>query len=199
MVRAVRHTAGSEALARAGAGWRSDSVQREVPIELPLESGQTVGGVLAGLDLPAGEAGVIVEELSEYADLRRLRPEDSYAVVTDPDDGSLRAFDLTLAGRGRVRVAREAAGWKASWHQFERQTQLLVVRGTLEGALESSINRAGGDGRLAFLLSEVFQWDLDFRRQVADQVAGRHRYSTSGADSGGGLVPKRTTSKPWRS
>lgn len=165
VVPTLQFSSGAEALARSGAGWRADTVYGAIPVELPLRAGQTVGGVLAELDLEGRDVQSIVGELSEFADLRRLKPQDSYAVVTEPDGGIV-AFDLTLAGRGRVRVAREPNGWQGSWREFQRQRQIHVVRGSLEGALESSIDSAGGDGRLAFLLSDVFQWDLDFHRDL---------------------------------
>ncbi len=164
--RTIRHNDGVETLARAGAGWRSDVIAADVPLELPLRSGQTVGGVLSELGLSGREVGAIVAELSEHADLRRLKPEDGYAVVYEPGTERVAAFELTLASRGRVRVARAADSWQSSWREFERRTELDVVKGVLVGALESSIERAGGDARLAVLMADVFQWDLDFNRDL---------------------------------
>ncbi len=164
--RPVPYSDGLAVLARSGAGWRADVVPREVPLELPLEAGPTVGGVLAELALEPRDARAIVGELSRYADLRRLKPEDGYAVVYRPGSTEVAAFDLTLAGRGRARVARVGDAWSGSWRVFERRSELRVIHGTLRGALETSIERAGGDARLAVLMAEVFQWDLDFNRDL---------------------------------
>ncbi len=164
--RTLRFSDGLAALARSGAGAHPDVVSDDVPVELPLEAGQTVGGVLAELGLEARDAGAIVGELSRFADLRRLRPDDGYAVLYRPGSAEVSAFDLTLAARGRVRVARQDDGWTASWRAFERRSELHVIHGTLRGALESSIERAGGDARLAVGMAEAFQWDLDFNRDL---------------------------------
>ena len=164
--RAVRHSRGLEALARAGVGWRNDVVPAEVPIELPIRRGQTVGGLLAELDLGARDVAAIVGHLAEHADLRRLKPQDGYAVVYRPDGREVAAFQLTIASEGVARVDRSADGWTGSWRDFVERKEPAVIHGNLLGALESSIERAGGDARLAVLMSDVFQWDLDFNRDL---------------------------------
>jgi murein DD-endopeptidase MepM/ murein hydrolase activator NlpD len=166
IARALPFSSGLATLERSGAGVRSDALPENVPIEFPLSPGQTIGGVLAELELEAPDVIAITEELSEFIDLRRLKPDDSYAVVYAPGSNRITGFDLTLAGRGRVRVARAEDGWSGNWSVFERWSELRVVRGELEGALEASIAHAGGDPRVAFLMSEVFQWDLDFNRDL---------------------------------
>jgi murein DD-endopeptidase MepM/ murein hydrolase activator NlpD len=166
VVRNIPFSAGLETLIRSGAGWSSDEVSGVVPVELPLRPGQTVGGVLSDLALEPREIQQIVGELSRFADLRRLKPEDGYAVVFEDQTDRVASFNLTLAGRGQVQVGRNGEGWTGSWRRFERWTQVDVVNGALEGALESSIQRAGGDTRLAVSMSDVFQWDLDFNRDL---------------------------------
>lgn len=166
IARAVPFSDGLATLARSGLGLRSDVLPENVPIELPLSPGQTIGGVLAELELESPDVIAIVDQLSEFADLRRLKPDDGYAVVYAPGSNQVAAFDLTLSGRGRVRVTRQDGAWAGSWSAFERWSELRVVRGELEGALETSIERAGGDPRVAVLMSQVFQWDLDFNRDL---------------------------------
>lgn len=164
--RTILHSEGLEKLARSGAGWRSDIVPADVPLELPLRSGQTVGGVLAELNLGPRDAAAIVAELSKHADLRRLKPDDGYAVIYRPGGEEVAGFQLTVAAQGVARVVRADDVWSGSWRAFEQWTDLSVISGRLLGALESSIDRAGGDARLAVLMSDVFQWDLDFNRDL---------------------------------
>ncbi len=164
--RTIRHSDGLAKLARAGAGWRSDVIPADVPLELPLRPGQTVGGVLAELDLEPHDVTAIVAELAGHADLRRLKPQDGYAVVYRPGSDEVAAFELTIASEGVARVERAAVGWSGSWRDFVQRTETTVIDGRLRGALETSIERAGGDARLAVLMSDVFQWDLDFNRDL---------------------------------
>ncbi|MDX1384394.1 MAG: hypothetical protein R3190_12155, partial [Thermoanaerobaculia bacterium] len=160
----VAYSPALERLALSKDLWSGDEVRGEVPLQLALEPGDTVDGLLAGLGLQPQDRGAVIAELAAHADLRRLRPRDGYAVLYDPAGRDLRAFDLTLAGRGRVRVEQGPEGWRGSFEPFRRRTEVRAIAGRLEGALESSIERAGGDPRLTVLLADVFQWDIDFNR-----------------------------------
>lgn len=162
----VAYSPAFERLAASKELWYGDEVRGEIPLQLALEPGDTVGGLLADLGLPPLDRGAVIEELAAHADLRRLRPRDGYAVIYDPASRGVRAFHLTLAGRGRVRVEQGPEGWHGRFEPFRRRTEVRAVRGTLEGALESSIERAGGDPRLTVLLADVFQWDIDFNRDL---------------------------------
>ncbi len=132
----------------------------------PFERGQTLSDVLDGLELEVEDAGGLIGELARFADLRRLQPRDLYTLRSRGP--RLVGFELVLAGRGAVRAERRAdgEGWSGSWREFERAVRIYHVDGELDGSLEGSIMRAGGDSRLAILMSEVLQWDLDFTRDL---------------------------------
>ncbi len=152
----ARFPAPNQALRRAIAAAAADA---------PFLRGQTLSEVLESLPLAADERHELTTALAEHTDLRKLRPEDSYAAVHDPQAG-LSEFRLTLAGRGRVAAKRRAGRWHSSWQPFVRTVRLNRVEGVLEGALEASIQRAGASPRLAYEMAEVLQWDLDFNRDL---------------------------------
>jgi len=135
------------------------------PLEVPFRSGQTVGDVLALLNLEPPEAQLVVDELAKLADLRRIRPRDRYAAISSPASG-LETFVLTLDGRGRAAVARQDGRWEGSWVPFERRTSVERISGRLEESLEQAIRDAGGEASLAYLMADVLQWDLDFTRDL---------------------------------
>lgn len=142
-----------------------DVVEANPPVPLAFTSGETLGGVLGGLGLAPAESHQVVTELAKFADLRKLRPKDQYSVSFGPDE-SLRRFDLLLAGRGQARVERGADGWQGSWRQFERTVKVSRVEGEVDWSLEVAIEEGGGPPSLSILMSEVFQWDLDFTRDL---------------------------------
>jgi murein DD-endopeptidase MepM/ murein hydrolase activator NlpD len=123
--------------------------------------------VLDQLGLEGPEAHGLAVELGRFADLRKLRPMDQYVAHLDADR-NLEGFELLLAGRGRARAWKEATAWSAIWEPFERSVRIETIDGRLNGFLESSIERAGGDQNLAMLLADVFQWDLDFHRDLRE-------------------------------
>ena len=137
----------------------------ELAAERRLRRGQTLSDVFDGLGLAPAEGHEIATELAGHADLRKLKPEDSYAVQLGADE-QLVEFRLTLAGRGQVVVRRAGEGWAGTWRAFTRSNRVRRLAGSLAGSLEGSIQRAGGSPLLAYEMAEVLQWDLDFNRDL---------------------------------
>ncbi|MCB1009006.1 MAG: peptidoglycan DD-metalloendopeptidase family protein [Acidobacteria bacterium] len=129
-----------------------------------LRSGQTLGAVFASLGLDGGSARDAAEACARFVNLRQLRPGSEYSVYFE--DEALERFDLELDGKGVLTLRREAEGWTSEFRACQRETRIRSVRGVLEGALESSIVRAGGAGELAYAMSDALQWDLDFTRDL---------------------------------
>lgn len=138
---------------------------RELPLEIAFRRGETLGQVLGELGMAPGEAQSMLEELAEHVDVRRLRPEDRYAVLRG-DEGRLLGLRVVLDGKGRATVRRNGEAWQSSWSEFTEVAQVEVVRGVLEGSLEASIRQAGGEAVVAYVMADVLQWDLDFNRDL---------------------------------
>jgi len=137
----------------------------DLPVEFTFRRGETLGQVLADLGLGPAGAQSMIEELSEYVDVRRLRPQDRYAALVD-DLGLLRGLRLTVDGKGKAVVRRQGDTWRSSWSEFEESAESQVIRGELQGSLEASIRRAGGEAVVAYVMADVLQWDLDFNRDL---------------------------------
>jgi murein DD-endopeptidase MepM/ murein hydrolase activator NlpD len=138
---------------------------RGIPLELQFAPGQTVSDVLTSLSLGDGEARLVIDELAKHANLRRIRPCDSYAAVFD-ENSRLDSFELTLDGQGRAAVVRLDEGWRGSWSPFVREVTVHRLSGQLESSLEAAIRRAGGESAVAYAMADVLQWDLDFTRDL---------------------------------
>ncbi|MDX1503793.1 MAG: peptidoglycan DD-metalloendopeptidase family protein [Thermoanaerobaculia bacterium] len=145
--------------------WADVALAEEPAIPIRLAPGQTVAQVLDDLGVGSGDAQQVIGALAGYADLRRLRPVDSFEARVD-DDSRLDRFALLVAGKGRAEAWREGDGWHGSWRPFLRTERPHVVAGELEDSLEGAIVTAGGEGMLAYQMSDVLQWDLDFNRDL---------------------------------
>ena len=137
----------------------------DLPLEIAFQRGETLGQVLKELGLEPTEAQSMLVKLSQHVNVRRLRPQDRYAALVD-DDGRLQDLRVTLDGKGRALVRREGDSWHSSWSEFTEVVETQVIRGVLEGSLESSIRRAGGEAVVAYVMANVLQWDLDFNRDL---------------------------------
>ena len=138
---------------------------QDLPIQFAFRRGETLGGVLDDLGLEPDEAQAIVAELAEHIDVRRLRPVDHYSALIDESSG-IQGFRLTLDGKGWLEATRDGGSWRSHWRPFEEQARLAVVKGSLQGSLEASIQRAGGKAVLAYAMADVLQWDIDFNRDL---------------------------------
>ncbi len=150
-----------------GAGGSARFKERELVIESAFRRGETLSQVLDQLGLEAQDAWTLSQELARYADLRKLRPSDSYGVLRDGEK-RVSAFRLTLAGRGRVETWRDGDAWKGAWQPFVELRKERSVRGELRGFLEEAVRRSGAEPTLAYLMADVLQWDLDFTRDLRE-------------------------------
>jgi murein DD-endopeptidase MepM/ murein hydrolase activator NlpD len=136
-----------------------------IPVESKLLRGETVADVFAKLGLQGIEAREATDALAGKVNLRSLRAGNPYSAFFNPDS-SLASFEMTVASSGRVQMVREGDQWRSDWQPFERRVALRSVQGTLAGSLEESIQAAGGPPALAYKLADVFQWDLDFTKDL---------------------------------
>ncbi|HEV8582641.1 MAG TPA: peptidoglycan DD-metalloendopeptidase family protein [Thermoanaerobaculia bacterium] len=139
--------------------------QARVPVEFKLLRGETVADVFGKLGLAGVELRAATDALVDKVNPRALRAGNRYSAFFNPDS-SLASFEMTLAGSGRVQMVRKGEQWESDWRPFERQVEIRSVQGTLAGSLEESIRVAGGPSMLAYRLADVFQWDLDFTKDL---------------------------------
>ena len=141
------------------------SVPEPLPVQFTVRRGETLSELLEGLGLSAREAGTAVEALRPWVEPRRLLAGDAYA-ASFGGERELASFEMRVAGRGRIRLARLDGSWEPSFEPEQRTVRARVVSGRLETALEVAIEEAGAPAMLAYSMADVLQWDLDFNRDL---------------------------------
>jgi len=133
------------------------------PVRTTVASGDTIESVcrrLAGSDWLMWR-DALVEEI----DPRKLFPGTEFRGTLTPS-GTLERLEVILDRRSEVHLAAGADG--ISTLRIERPIVSEVVR--LEGVVESSLfgamDGAGGDPELAVRVAEIYQWDIDFLRDL---------------------------------
>jgi murein DD-endopeptidase MepM/ murein hydrolase activator NlpD len=139
--------------------------QARLPVELTLLRGETVNQVFEKLGLHGPEARDAANLLAEHVNLRAIKAGNRCSAFFNPD-ASLASFALVVDGSGRLDMSRQGSRWAASWQPFRRSSELRVLRGRLDGPLETSIRDAGGPVELAYRMADILQWDLDFSRDL---------------------------------
>jgi murein DD-endopeptidase MepM/ murein hydrolase activator NlpD len=136
-----------------------------VPVESKLLRGETVADVFGKLGLQGAALRDATDSLGGKVNLRGLKAGNRYSAFFNPD-ASLASFEMTLDGSGRVEMVRRGSEWKSDWQPFQRRVEVRALQGTLSGSMEESIRAAGGPVMLAYRLADVFQWDLDFTKDL---------------------------------
>jgi murein DD-endopeptidase MepM/ murein hydrolase activator NlpD len=161
----------------------------EVPMELTLKRGETLESVLLGFGLTRTEAHAAIAAASEHLDPKRLRAGDSYAALY-LGGRALTGFSFALPEDGRVVLDIENGEWRSRLQPYRRSLQQVLVEGTLDGPLVTSLEAAGGHPELAYAMADVLQWDLDFTRDLRLDDRFRVLYEVASVDGARGRVQR---------
>jgi murein DD-endopeptidase MepM/ murein hydrolase activator NlpD len=163
-------------------------VQFHPPIRTFVQSGDTIESVSRRL---AGSEWVVWRDaLSSEIDPKKLFPGTEFRGRKFPS-GGLEKLEVVFDRRTEVHLTRALDGISAI--RVERPIVGEVVR--LEGVVESSLfgamDAAGGGPDLAVRVAEIYQWDIDFFRDIrkGDRfVVVAERQEVSGEFFGWGTI-----------
>ncbi len=130
-----------------------------------LARGETLAGLVGRLGLGAVECRPWLAAAESQLDMHSL-PVGLAAEAVFDVHGEVTALRLTPDWRSTVVVER--AGGTITGRRVQRpvERQLEVVRGTVQSSLFDAIGAAGESDTLAVALADLFQWDIDFHREV---------------------------------
>jgi len=151
-----------------------------------LNRDETLGDLLAGV-LDANDQYSFVRALPQGANPRRLRPGTEVAfrwLTAAPSE--LRAVDITLDADLTVRMMPSTGGWNSLAMATPVVTDTVWASGEIESGLslwDAVIGSEGLEGvdprdkaKLFLDLSDIFQWQVDFVRQIRPEDFYRFSY-----------------------
>ncbi len=133
------------------------------PIRTEVHAGDTIESVsrrLAGDDWTRWRDALLSE-----IDARKLLPGTTFEGVCSPH-GDLEQLTVVLDRRTELVLARDDV--EISVERTERPiiSDLERLEGLVESSLFGAVDSAGGHPELAVRMAEVFQWDIDFLRDL---------------------------------
>lgn len=146
-----------------------------------LGRGQTFGGLL-NQSVSANEQAALLLAFQEHADPRRMRERTEITLRYLRDDDHLRGIDVAISPDETVRLDRDVLGWNSDLIRTPVYIDTLFASGEIETVFWSSVvNNPVLDGltfedrnRLIDHLDNVFQWQMDFSRQI--RVGDTYRF-----------------------
>ena len=154
----------SDGLPVAAADAVPAAILAATPAPYFLQDGETLDGVFESLGVASEDRLQLVELASSKVNVRRLRPGNVYQPYFD--SGRMTRFDLEVDGQGELTLQGGPGRWSSSYRAYERSSQLMAVKGRLDSSFEGAMREAGAEATLAYKVAEVFQWDLDFNRDL---------------------------------
>jgi murein DD-endopeptidase MepM/ murein hydrolase activator NlpD len=144
------------------------------PLPLPtfvrrdtLARGETLADLLERVGLPAAEVPAWLSATQQVLDPRALPVGLVAESVTDVH-GSVDSLRLTPDWRAAVVVEREGTAIRARRELRPVERDLVVVEGTVRTSLFDAMGTTGESETLALELADLFQWDIDFHREVRE-------------------------------
>jgi murein DD-endopeptidase MepM/ murein hydrolase activator NlpD len=143
--------------------------RREVRI---LGPGETLGQVL-GESLERRDQQAVLLAFQEQASPRRMRV-DTEITLRFVGEDLLRGVDVIVNPDETVRITKGPVAWHSSLIRTPTRIDTLMVSGSIEASLWTSLIENEGlvdmpyndKGILVDELDKVFQWQLDFSRQI---------------------------------
>jgi murein DD-endopeptidase MepM/ murein hydrolase activator NlpD len=147
-----------------------------------LGRGQTFGGLL-NQTLTANEQVGLLLAFQEHADPRRMRERTEITLRYLPENQELRGIDVAISRDETVRMDRDLVGWRSDLIRTPVYTDTLYASGEIETQFWSSVvNNPVLEGltfedrnSLIDHYDRVFQWQMDFSRQI--RVGDSYRFA----------------------
>lgn len=139
-----------------------------------LASGRTFGEILSGTPLSGSEQHAVLLAFRERANPTRLRTGTEVSLRYARGDVRLRGVDVAVSSDELVRLERHPYGWSSEVVETPVWADTIAVAGTIDTDLWSAVvfnpalaHMPNGDrAQVIHYLDRVFQWQLDFSRQI---------------------------------
>lgn len=140
-----------------------------------LGRGETFGAVLAEASLDGNDQQLLLEAFQEQASPRRMQAGTEIILRRLRSDGVLRALDVSLNRDETVRLVRDDfAGWRSERVAVPVVVDTVATSGMIRSVLWTSIltdpeleSMERNDRiRLIDQMDRIFQWKIDFTRQI---------------------------------
>lgn len=133
------------------------------PFQTYVASGDTIESVCRRL---AGDDWVVWRDvLVDEIDPKRLFPGTEFRGTLTPS-GSLESLEIVFDSRNEVHLEASTEGILVTRIERAITSEVLRLEGEVESSLFGAVDSAGGDAELAVQIAQIYQWDIDFLRDI---------------------------------
>ena len=133
------------------------------PFQTFVASGDTIESVCRRL---AGDDWVVWRDvLVDEIDPKRLFPGTEFRGTLTPS-GALERLEVIFDSRNEVHLEASVQGILVARVERPIVSEVLRLEGEVESSLFGAMDSAGGDPELAVQIAQIYQWDIDFLRDI---------------------------------
>lgn len=133
------------------------------PFQTFVASGDTIESVCRRL---AGDEWVMWRDvLVDEIDPKRLFPGTEFRGTLTPS-GSLERLEIVFDRRNEVHLEVGTEGILIARIERPITSEVLRLEGEVDSSLFGAMESAGGDPELAVRIAQIYQWDIDFLRDI---------------------------------
>ncbi len=145
-------------------------------VEGRIEPGQSLTAALISDGVPSDAIPPVVHAMGEVFDFRRSQPGHQYEAELD-GDGVITALRYQTSPETIYEARSDGeGGYEAHRVHVELEVEVHAIAGSIDGSFIGAVVEAGEAEALAQRIVEVFQWDIDFSRDVRPGDAFRAIY-----------------------
>ena len=129
-----------------------------------IERNEFLGGILQNFRVSGNQLSELFSQMTEVFDIRKMRAGKPYKAFLDPSDSSLAYFVYEHNPEQFLRICFE--GDTAYSEMVDQPVSYCyeVGGGLIYSSLYETIEDIGGDATLAWKLSKIYDWSVDFFR-----------------------------------
>jgi murein DD-endopeptidase MepM/ murein hydrolase activator NlpD len=139
-----------------------------------LRRGETLTQLLSRAELAEAEAQLILGELRQHRDPRRLRPGSVLSYRKSVATGDVRGIEMKLDADHTLIARRDGGEWLIAVEEVPVRTDTVVLAGVVETTLYNAlargedvgVPRAERDRVVDVLADRIFAWQVDFSRDL---------------------------------
>jgi murein DD-endopeptidase MepM/ murein hydrolase activator NlpD len=126
-----------------------------------VKPGETMFDIFKKYGLPSQDLFYLKEASAGVHRLGKITTGNPYRIELGPDNSVL-SLTYQINDDVLLNITRNEPGFRAEKITIPYETKMSKVGGTIENNLYDSLGKDGESGLLAYALSDIFSWDIDF-------------------------------------
>lgn len=126
-----------------------------------IKRGETLSDILSRHGFSPAEIHKLRTEVKPVYDLAKIKEGQEIRLYTNQQE-TITAIEYDINSDNYLHIQKIAGMYEATEKKLPYETEIHMIWGTIEDNLPNAISREGEKGVLAYELSEIFAWDVDF-------------------------------------